>query len=68
MCGASRSVWWSSRMRDRKFLSFHPRLARRSGPFWGPGASTDALSGLPNRQEPAAGAACPGITAPNPDS
>ncbi len=51
--------------RDRKFLSFHPRLARRSGPFWSPRASTGGWSCLPNRQRPVAGGDCPGTTTSN---
>ena len=52
--------------RDRKFLSFDPRLALRSVPSWSPRASTDASSGLLNRQEPAAGRVCPDTTRPEP--
>jgi len=51
--------------RDRNFLSFHPRLARRSGPFRSPRASTGGWSCLPNRQGPVAGGDCPGTTTSN---
>ena len=51
--------------RDRKFLSFHPRLALRSGPFWSPRASAGGWSCLPNWQGPVAGGDCPGTTTSN---